>query len=471
MEKKPYFRRPSLKGIAGKAITCLYTMDSDGTQIEENVKNIYNIIAQYGEKTQFGEKMVVTRFTQEDKFIWSMERGDKTCTGIICLFQTADPKVRHFIPYIKIGNTWYNGDNEIGFLRKREGPPTAQSKIINDQGIEDPDTYVVSAILLYCDLRSIELLRKDDCSGQLVFGQIGLSCGPDALQTVLMFADGFYERFNLQLYNEMKQYIDPRFSYDGVIDNPYSVDDMVVQQIKLSEELVHRRTNTSYVNKDSLKFVAYMFIRYYAIETSPPLEYTPQENSIRTVVPNSNRQEYLTAIDYLKTHKQNNKNWDKSSKFVEDFVKLYPDFIPPFYFVQKEFGRLMQELYRVFAKTPEGYSRLGRVLLMIYYNLILRHGETVKTKKITKYHEIVDEYAEEYKNKATPFEPDEYKVVLEFYTFFKDNWEIIMENLSSFQEEYDRIKGEKKREKNSRQRKTRKMRKVRNSKSRKSRGS
>ena len=148
--EKPYYRRPSLKGKAGEAIKCLYTMDSDGTSIKENVKNIYNII------TQFGEKMEVARFTQEDKLNWRMETGYNTCTGIICLFQTADPNVRHFIPYIKIGNTWYNGDNEIGFLRKREGPPTAQSKIINDQGIEDPDTYVISAILLYCDLRSIE---------------------------------------------------------------------------------------------------------------------------------------------------------------------------------------------------------------------------------------------------------------------------------------------------------------------------
>ena len=463
--QKPFFRRPSLKGKAGEAITCLYTMDSDGTSIKENVKNIYNII------TQFGEKMEVARFTQEDKLNWRMEIGDNTCTGIICLFQTADPKIRHFIPYIKIGNTWYNGDNEIGFLRKREGPPTAQSKLINDQGIEDPDTYVVSAILLYCDLRSIEHLRTEDWSGQLVFGQIGLSCGPDALQTVLMFADGFYERFNLQLYNEMKQYINERFSYDGLKAHKYSEGDLKDQKNILSEILVHRRTNTSYVNELALEFVAYMFIRYYAIETSPPLEYTPEENSIRTVVPNSNRQEYLTAIEYLKTHKQNNKNWDKSSKFVEDFVKLYPDFIPPFYFVQKEFGRLMQELYRVFAKTPEGDGRLGRVLLMIYYNLILRHGETVKTKKITKYWEIVDEYAKEHPGEMTEFEDGEYDLVLEFYTFFEDNWEIIMENLSKFQEEYDRIKGEKEREKNSRQRKTRKMRKLRNSKSRKSRGS
>ena len=461
---EPHYRRKSLGGMAGKAIKCLYTSGPDGTQIYENFWKTRFVI------DNFGETMMVEYSKRNVDF--QMEKDDMICTGIICLFQTSNPEVRHFIPYIKIGETWYNGDNEIGFLRKREGPPTTKSKIINDQGIEDSGSYLQTAILFYCNPQIIINPRTDDWSGRLVFGQLGLSCGPDALQTVLMFADGFYERFNLQLYNEMKQYIDPRFSYDGVIDNPYSVDDMVVQQIKLSEELVHRRTNTSYVNKDSLKFVAYMFIRYYAIETSPPLEYTPQENSIRTVVPNSNRQEYLTAIDYLKTHKQNNKNWNKFSKFVEDFVKLYPDFIPPFHFVRKEFGRLMQELYRVYAKTPEGDGRLGRVLLMIYYNLNLRQGETVKTKMITKYHEILDEYAKEHPDEITPFKPGEYDLVLEFYTFFKENWEIIMENLSSFQEEYDKIRdSHQEREKNSRQRKTRKMRKSRNSKSRKSRGS
>ena len=461
--QKPFFRRPSLKGKAGEAIKCLYTMDSDGTTIQENVKNIYNIL------TQFGENMIVTRSTQEDKLNWGMKIGDKTCTGIVCLFQTSDPEVRHFIPYIKIGNTWYNGDNEVGFLRKREGPPTKQSKLINDRGIENPDTYVVSAILLYCDLRSIEHPRTDDddWSGRLVFGQLGLSCGPDALQTVLMFADGFYERFNLQLYNEIKHYIDPRFSYDGLIANPYSVDDMVVQQIKLSEKLVDRRTNTSYVNKDSLKFVAYMFIRYYAIETSPPLEYTPQENSIRNVMPDNNWIAYSNAIEYIKTHNENNNNWNKSSKYVEDFIKLYPDFIPPLFLLQKKFKTLIQKLYDVFPKTESGDIRLGNILLFIYFNLHLEDGETVKTKKIVTIHEILTKYG----NEVTPFEDDEYKVVQEFYTFFEDNWEIIMENLSKFQEEYDRIKGEKEHEKNSRQRKTRKMRKVRNSKSRKLRSS
>ena len=451
--------------MAGEAIKCLYTMDSDGATIQENVKNIYNII------TQFGENMLVTRSTQEDKLNWGMKIGDKTCTGIVCLFQTSDPEVRHFIPYIKIGNTWYNGDNEVGFLRKREGPPTKQSKIINDRGIENPDTYVVSAILLYCDLRSIEQLRPDDWSGRLVFGQLGLSCGPDALQTVLMFADGFYERFNLQLYNEIKHNIDPRFSYDGVIANPYSLDDMVVQQIKLSKELEQRRTNTSYINKDSLEFVAYMFIRYNAIETSPPLEYTPQENSIRNDMPDNNWIAYSNAIDYIKTHNENNNNWKKSSKYVEDFIKLYPDFIPPLFLLQEKFKTLMRKLYDVYAKTPEGNGRLGRVLLMIYHNLNLRHGETVKTKMITRYQEIVDEYAKEHPGEMTEFEEGEYDLLLEFYTFFEDNWEIIMENVSKFQEEYDIIKAEKEREKNSRQRKTRKMRKSRNSKSRKLRSS
>jgi hypothetical protein len=466
--EKPYFRRSSLKGKAGEAIKCLYISGPDGTQIEENVTNIFNILK------HFGEKMAVGHFLQKDQNI-PMNLRENICTGMVCLFQTSDPEVRHFIPYIKIGNTWYNGDNEIGFLRKREGPPTAQSKLINDQGIEDSVSYLKSAILLYCDPQIITNPRTNDWSGRLIFGQLGLSCGPDALQTVLMFADGFYERFNLQLYNEMKQYIDPIFSYDGLIANPYSEGDLKNQKIRLSEILVKRRTNNSRssINTVALEFLAYMFIRYYGIETSPPLEYTPDENSIRTIVSNNDRKAYLNALEYLKTHNENNNNWKKSSKFVDSFVKLYPDFIPPTYFLEEEFGKLMQKLYNDFAKTLEGNGRLRRVLFFIYYNLHLEHnGETVKTKKFKKYHEIFDkyakEYAEEYNDAVTNFEGDEYKVVQEFYNFFKDNWKIIMENLSRFQEVYYTIRNSyQEREKHSNQRKTRKMRKLRNSKSRK----
>ena len=468
--ERPYFRRPSLKGLAAQEIKCLYTAGPDGTQIYENMWKARFVI------DNFGETMMVEYSKSNVDF--PMEKDDKICTGIICLFQTSNPEVRHFIPYIKIGNTWYNGDNEIGFLRKREGPPTIKSKIINDQGIEDSGSYLQIAILFYCNSQIIKNPRTDDWSGRLVFGQLGLSCGPDALQTVLMFADGFYERFNLQLYTEIKRYIDDRFSYNGVKAYPYSEGDLKDQKVRLSEILVQRRTNTTrIVNEDALEFLVYMFIRYYAIETSPPLEYTPQENSIHTVVPNSNRQEYLRAIEYLKTHQQYNKNWNKSSKFAKDFVKLYPDFIPPFYFVRKEFERLMQKLYDDFAMTKEGNGRLNRVLLMIYFNLHLRNDETVETKKITKYHEILVEYEEGghkryYNDEATPFEPDEYKVVLEFYKFFEDNWKIIMEHLRDFQEVFEIIRmSNLQRKKNLKQRKTRKMRKVRNSKSRKLRSS
>ena len=73
-----------------------------------------------------------------------------------------------------------------------------------------------------------------------------------------------------------------------------------------------------------------------------------------------------------------------------------------------------------------------------------------------------------YNDEATPFVGDEYKVVLEFYNFFEDNWKTIMKYLRDFQEVFETIRmSNLVRKKNSKQRKTRKMRKVRNSKSRK----
>ena len=59
--QKPFFRRPSLKGKAGEAIKCLYTMDSDGTTIQENGRNLFNILTQFGEEKKNASGPFYTR--------------------------------------------------------------------------------------------------------------------------------------------------------------------------------------------------------------------------------------------------------------------------------------------------------------------------------------------------------------------------------------------------------------------------
>jgi hypothetical protein len=190
-----------------------------------------------------------------------------------------------------------------------------------------------------------------------------------------------------------------------------------------------------------------MFIRYYAIDTSPTLEFTPENNSARNGVPESNAKAYYNALEYVKTHNETNSNYENSLKFIKSFTKLYPDWLPPSYHVKKEFERLLRKVYATYDKIPFGNVRLGRVLFFIYANLFLDELETVQTKKMKKYYEVFDKYGEEYKeehknevNIDYSFEKKSYRMLLELYKFFEENWSIIMENLGDFQDIYNKTR-------------------------------
>ena len=441
MPRRPYHRRKSLKTTAAKTIQNLYREPTEcgvGTTTAENIDIVRRIIFNYGNYSRMH-----VDFSDEGD-IEMKDQKNRDCTGMICLFQKSDSQVRHFIPYVKIGNTWYNGDNEIGYLRKTNGPPNKKSKFIDNRGTQNARSYMINAILFYYDSEFIQHPRTDeDWSGTLVFGQLGTSCGPDAIQTVLMFANGYYERFNLEIYNNIKQYINSRFSFTGIRENPYSRGDLEDQKTTLEQKIVEYSTYIKSVFEPvSTNFLTYMFIRYYAIDTSPTLEFTPENNSARNGVPESNAKAYYNALEYVKTHNETNSNYENSLKFIKSFTNLYPDWLPPSYTLRKEFETLLRKVYGAFKRNIPGTARLNRVLFFIYTNLFLKEGETVKTKKIKKYHEVFqedgEEYAAEFKNEVTPiFEPNEYKAILELYTFFEENWSILMEDLHGFQDVFN----------------------------------
>ena len=455
MPPKPLFRRNSLKLNAGKQIQCLYGPFNEGTSVRDNIDIAAAILYYYGTRSH----MRVDLF-DGDGDIQMKDSDNRECTGMICLFNKGASKGNHFIPYVKIGDTWYNGDDEIGYLRKRDGPPTKDSKFVDDRGTRVESSYIKSALIFYYDTKTIQHPRiNEDWTGRLVFGQLGTSCGPDAIQTVLLFADGYYERFNLEIYNNIKLYIDPRFSFEGVTENPYSKGELEEQKSILADKLVQY----TFKNEQfSTNFLIYMFIRYYAIDTSPALEFTPENNSARNAVPESNANAYYNALEYVKTHNETNSNYENSLKFIKSFTKLYPDWLPPSYHVKKEFERLLRKVYATYDKIPFGNVRLGRVLFFIYANLFLDELETVQTKKMKKYYEVFDKYGEEYKeehknevNIDYSFEKKSYRMLLELYKFFEENWSIIMENLGDFQDIYNKTRNS---QEGGKRRKTRKNR-------------
>ena len=104
-------------------------------------------------------------------------------------------------------------------------------------------------------------------------------------------------------------------------------------------------------------------------------------------------------------------------------------------------------MYDTYDKTPSGTARRNRVLFFIYANLHVDKGETVQTKKMKKYYEVFNEYGKEYeeehKNEGDldfSFEKKSYRIVLELYTFFEENWSILMENLDDFQQVFDKTR-------------------------------
>jgi len=435
MPPKPLFRRNSLKLPAGKQIQCLYGPFNEGTSVRDNIDMAQRIIYFYGNRPHMR-----VGFFDGDGDIQMKDSDNRECTGMICLFNKGVNN--HFIPYVKIGDIWYNGDDEIGYFRKRDGPPTKDSKFVDDRGTQVSSSFIKSALIFYYDTTAIQHPRtNEDWSGRLLFGQLGTSCGPDAIQTVLMFADGYYERFNLEIYNNIK--LDPRFSFEGVTENPYVKGELQEQKTILLDQIVNYSNRKDTVDPVSTNFLLYMFIRYYAIDTSPALEFTPENNSARNGVPESNAKAYYNALEYVKTHNETNSNYNTSWAFIKSFGKLYPDWLPPSYHVKKEFERLLRKVYYIYDKKPSADVMLSRVLFFIYVNLHVDKDETLQTKKMKKYHEVFNKYGEEYKEEQEgninySFEKKSYRMLLELYKFFEDNWSIIMENLGDFQDVYNK---------------------------------
>ena len=135
-----------------------------------------------------------------------------TCTAMILLFTRGGSTYGHFVPYIRINTEWYNADNEKGgLLRRRHGMPDGRTKYYSPDGALMEKIH--AAFLFYApdDLLRRSERPKKDYTGLPVFGQTKDTCGPDGLQTILMFADGFHEYFHEQLYKRLVPQFNPIF--------------------------------------------------------------------------------------------------------------------------------------------------------------------------------------------------------------------------------------------------------------------
>jgi hypothetical protein len=192
-----------------------------------------------------------------------------TCTAMILRFDFGT-YLGHFVPYIKIGDSWYMADNEKGGLvRRAHGMPDGRTSYFG------PDRSVSgilrAAHLFYCPdlLVDAETRPKKNYTGLPVFGQTGDTCGPDALQSILMFADGFHAYFD-KLYRGLV----PRFNikFFGGVHEEVSAGEVTAELTKLKRELHTLMGGSACQESATLDFLLSMFLRLYRIENTPEEE-------------------------------------------------------------------------------------------------------------------------------------------------------------------------------------------------------
>ena len=208
-------------------------------------------------------------------------KNGKVCVGIIVLYWFSG-FLGHFIPYLKINDYWYNGDNEYGYLRKLSDQSVSKLRLyVNKSGEIDLLFKVKEYILFYIDPEKIVERDNIDYSGYPCFGQTSNTCGPDSLQTILMLANGFYDFFNKGMFSELKPLIDDmkRAPEEGGSINvkKQALNHEINKKIVYALEENNKEAGKEYINK-GIQFVLNMFIRFNKYDFSEKI-YTKMENN------------------------------------------------------------------------------------------------------------------------------------------------------------------------------------------------
>jgi hypothetical protein len=272
--------RESLGGLAGNAAYNLLACPTGGTYIDDNFDISYRLLEIFKIKTLTvlpvsDIKQPFDLTVEADGEVWD-------CVGVYTRIKRGINAGSHAIAYLKIGGVWFDADNETGLLSKLGLEPSSNMVYRSKEG----KLATIEDALLYYKKNSltIDSRNPNDWEGVATYGQHGKTCGPDAVQSILMYADGFYDTLNRGLYQSLKHKIDERFSYKSILANPYSRDELEAEKTKLIDVLgfkvepfdIVSSKNGSLIERLSaedvskaLEFFIYMIIRFYSIDTIP----------------------------------------------------------------------------------------------------------------------------------------------------------------------------------------------------------
>jgi len=287
---KKKIRRNSLKGLAGQsAFKLVTTCRGRGSHLETNA-DVADILVRLT-KTE-GRLAVLSPEDMTQEFELLLDFGGEIwdCVGIIIVIDYNNGFAGHAKPFIKIRDDWFDGDDEWGYLRKMAAVPsiTMPLKILNKVV---KGTTISKATLFYKERRFITE-RRGLWAGRPTFGQLGSSCAPDAMLSILMYADGFYETFNQGLYQALRPSISERFVYNSVKAASYTEEELDREFVKLRPLLPIVAATINIKNdarvvftydiqtvENALAFLLYSFIRFYSIETMVVRNYEVPNNA------------------------------------------------------------------------------------------------------------------------------------------------------------------------------------------------
>ena len=271
-------RRKSINGsvlskMAMEAVGCV----PEGTKIENNFRLIKDIMTSFDLLNNEIRVILKENINSTTTFLskaYFLGRGSSvekqfSCIAIFAFFSLKNG-AGHFVPYICINGRWYIADDEKGILILRtNGIISGNTKYIQPDGVVDKSSQIYQVILIYCISTAIpvEQSKKTDYSGDAIFGQSGLTCGPDSIQSILMFADGLRDIF-MHMYNNIQQSIDVKKFY--ILANKQPNKTNINSQIDIIQKPIEFLMRVK--NPTVLRYICIMFIRFYRISNTPQEE-------------------------------------------------------------------------------------------------------------------------------------------------------------------------------------------------------
>jgi len=148
-------RRESLRGLAGQAAHKLVTTCTGiGSFLETNAE-VADILIHL---TKPDALAILTHDSLVADFEMVLDFGTEIwdCVGVMVSIDYRSPsgRSRHAKAYIRIGTIWFDGDNELGYLKKLQKPPSRNMnlRILNSIA---PDGEIAKASLFYKERRLV----------------------------------------------------------------------------------------------------------------------------------------------------------------------------------------------------------------------------------------------------------------------------------------------------------------------------